>query len=91
MVGNFVIDDVSTRRQQALLALQRTTRENIECLARSVAVTSGRPLVRNRPKRPSVTSATYFLARLRLRPTSWGLRSESEPRTMLQLHRCTSI
>ena len=46
MVGNFVIADVPTRRRQAFLALQRTAYENIESLARNVAVTSGPPLVR---------------------------------------------
>ena len=33
----------------------------------------------------------YGLGRLLLRPTSFGRRSESEPGTTLQLHRCTSV
>jgi len=46
MAGNFIIDDVSIRREQALLDLRRFARENLESLARNVAVSSGRPLVR---------------------------------------------
>ena len=40
--------------------------------------------------RQGIASSTA-LARRRLRPTSLGCRSESGPRTILQLHRCTSI